>query len=114
MDFEEDFDNWAARGDVTVAHTDEYSKSGKYSIYSTNRTQTWNAPTVHITDKIIKGESYYYSAKDNYGHEAGDEAIIRIGGDEFVCISKSDFKEVLLAEIKKESAIDKKYPYEIA
>ncbi len=62
MDFESDFDGWSARGDMTVAHTDEYSKTGTHSIYATNRKKAWNAPMVNISNKVIKGESYYYSA----------------------------------------------------
>ncbi len=62
MDFETDFEGWSARGDMTVAHTDEYSKTGTHSIYATNRTKTWNAPMVNISSKILKGESYHYSA----------------------------------------------------
>lgn len=62
MDFEDDFDGWCARGDITVVHTDEFSESGTHSIYSTNRTAVWNGPMVNISNLIQKEESYYYSA----------------------------------------------------
>lgn len=62
MDFEEDFDGWCARGDITVVHTDEFSESGTHSIYATNRTAVWNGPMVNVSNLIQKEESYYYSA----------------------------------------------------
>lgn len=79
MDFERDFEGWSARGDMTVAHTDEYSKTGTHSIYSTSRTQTWNAPMVNISTKVKKGESYYYSAYIMYnGAEYENSHIFRM------------------------------------
>ena len=62
MDFEDDFDGWCARGDITVVHTDEFSELGTHSIYSTNRTAVWNGPMVNISNLVEKEESYYYSA----------------------------------------------------
>lgn len=62
MDFEDDFDGWCARGDITVVHTDEFSESGTHSIYATNRTAVWNGPMVNISNLVQKEESYYYSA----------------------------------------------------
>lgn len=79
MDFEGDFDGWSARGDMTVAHTDEYSKTGTHSIYATNRTKAWNAPMVNISNRVAKGESYYYSAYVMYnGAEYEDSHIFRM------------------------------------
>lgn len=62
MDFEKGFDGWSARGDITLAHTDEYSKSGTHSIYATNRQDVWNGAMVNISNQVEKEESYYYSA----------------------------------------------------
>ncbi|MBR6581464.1 MAG: carbohydrate binding domain-containing protein [Ruminococcus sp.] len=95
MDFEQSFEQWVARGDLTVAHTDEYSYTGNYSIYATNRKEPWNAPTVPISDKIIKGESYYYSAYVMYnGKEYSDSHGFRMeiqytlgGSDQYNLIS---------------------------
>lgn len=70
MDLEEDFEQWVSRGDVIITHTDEYCKSGSYSIFASNRNKTWNGPTTFISDKVKKGESYYYSAYIMY---TGDE-----------------------------------------
>lgn len=79
MDFEKDFDQWVARGELTIAHTDEYSFSGDYSIYVTNRTKEWNGPTVSVSDKVIKGNDYYYSAYVMYnGEEYGDSHGFRM------------------------------------
>lgn len=79
MDFEKDFDQWVARGDLTIAHTDEYSLSGDYSIYATNRTNVWNGPTVSVSDKVIKGNDYYYSAYVMYnGKEYADSHGFRM------------------------------------
>ncbi len=79
MDFEENFDGWSARGDMTVAHTDEYSKTGTHSIYATNRTKAWNAPMVNISNRVAKGESYYYSAYVMYnGAEYEDSHVFRM------------------------------------
>lgn len=74
MDFESDFDGWSARGDLTVARTDEYSKNGTHSIYSTSRKETWNAPMVNISSKIIKGEKYYYSSYVMYNGKEYEES----------------------------------------
>ncbi len=74
MDFEEGFDDWSSRGEVTVAHTDEYSQSGNYSLFVSNRTEAWNGATVRISDKVIKGESYYYSAYVMYNGEETEDS----------------------------------------
>lgn len=79
MNFENDFEGWSARGDMTVAHTDEYSKTGTHSIYATSRTKAWNGPMVNISNKVIKGESYYYSAYIMYnGEEYADSHGFRM------------------------------------
>ncbi len=79
MDFENDTEQWSSRGEMRVVHTDEYSQSGTHSIYATNRTNTWNGPTTMISDKIIRNESYYYSAYVMYnGSEYGDSHVFRM------------------------------------
>lgn len=78
-DFEEDNGAWTSRGDVRIARTDEYSKSGNYSIFTNNRTAVWNGPMVSISDKIIKGKSFYYSAYVMYnGAELEDSHIFHL------------------------------------
>lgn len=68
---------------------------------------------------------------DNYGHEAGDRAIIRCaevllrtigkkgkvyrtGGDEFMCITKYDLTEDIKTEFSIESSHYKGYPFSVA
>ncbi len=68
---------------------------------------------------------------DNYGHESGDKAIIRCsevlmkvigksgkvyrtGGDEFVCITKSDFTKDIKTEFLIEASKYKGYPFSVA
>lgn len=78
-DFEEDSGSWTARGNVRIAHTDEYSQSGKYSIFTNNRTAVWNGPMLSISDKIIKGKSFYYSAYVMYnGAEFEDSHVFHL------------------------------------
>lgn len=79
MDFEKGAEQWSERGDILLVHTDEYSKSGEHSLYVTNRTKPWNGATVQITNKIIKGESYYYSSYIMYnGSEYSDSHKFRM------------------------------------
>lgn len=68
---------------------------------------------------------------DNYGHEAGDKAIIRCaevllktigkkgkvyrtGGDEFMCITKCDLTNEIKTEFSIEAAHYKGYPFSVA
>lgn len=78
-DFEDDSSSWQSRGDVRIARTDEYSKSGNYSIFTNNRTAVWNGPMLSISDKIVKGKNFYYSAYVMYnGDEFEDSHIFRL------------------------------------
>ena len=73
--FEHSFDNWAARGDgsVRVMRTDEYSSSGKYSLFITDRTAIWNGAMVDIDD-IPREVSYSFSTYLMYnGKQYGDK-----------------------------------------
>ncbi len=73
--FENSFDEWVARGDgsVRVIRTDEYSSSGKYSLYITDRTAEWNGAMVDI-DNIPRSVSYNYSTYVMYnGKKYGDK-----------------------------------------
>ncbi|MDE5855152.1 MAG: GGDEF domain-containing protein, partial [Ruminococcus sp.] len=68
---------------------------------------------------------------DNYGHEMGDKAIIRCaevllkvvskkgkvyrtGGDEFICIVKSDLTQAIKTEFLIEASRYKGYPFSVA
>lgn len=89
------------RGDITVVHTDEYSNTGSHSIYVTNRTAVWNGPTLLISNKVRKNESYYYSADVMYnGREYEDSHIFRLeiqynlnGSDVYQLIGEKEAKK---------------------
>lgn len=89
------------------------------------------------TDKVKKlyitacDVNFLKYINDNYGHDSGDKAIIRcagvllrsvgkkgtvyrIGGDEFVCITEIDMTKIINAELLKESADYKGYPFSAA
>jgi len=71
--FESSFEEWTARGDgsVRVMRTDEYSSSGQYSLFITDRNAIWNGATVDI-DTIPRGVSYNYSAHVLYNGKYSD------------------------------------------
>ena len=73
FDFENDFENWFARGEIRVIRTDDYSSSGKYSLYSTDRNLIWNGPIVNI-DTIKRCTRYTYSAYVMYNGEEYDDS----------------------------------------
>lgn len=101
FDFENSSEIWAPRGDITVVHTDEYSNTGSHSIYVTNRTAVWNGPTLLISDKVRKNESYYYSADVMYnGRGYEDSHIFRLeiqynlnGSDVYQLIGEKEAKK---------------------
>lgn len=61
FDFENNLENWLPRGDISILTTEDFSYSGDYSLYISERENFWNAPMVHL-DKIKPGVSYNYSA----------------------------------------------------
>lgn len=68
FDFEETNEMWAPRGDNRLIRTDEHSHTGTHSIYVTNRTRTWNGPTVNVNN-IKREVNYFYSAYIMYNGE---------------------------------------------
>lgn len=75
--------------------------------------------------------NYLKHINDTYGHEKGDEAIVRcgelllrsvgkkgtvyrVGGDEFVCMSDCSFEEKLKHELQVESSQDRGYIFSVA
>ncbi len=74
-DFESSLDGWNSRGDNRVLRTDEYSLSGKYSVYLTDRTSYWNGVSKNI-DFIDTGVLNRYTAHVMYtGAEYEDKHI---------------------------------------
>ncbi len=61
-DFEEGFDGWKARGNAVVERSTNFSYTGRYSLYVSERTKFWNAPTVSISNLVENGVRYEYSA----------------------------------------------------
>lgn len=100
-DFEADSEMWNSRGDVKIIHTDEYSNTGTHSIYATGRTATWNGPTLNVSNKISKNQSYHYSANVMYnGEEYEDAHIFRLeiqytinGADSYNLIAEKEAKK---------------------
>ncbi len=61
--FMSDFENgttqgWAGRGTAQVANTTADAHSGAHSLSVTNRTASWNGPTLDITGKMCNGSQY--------------------------------------------------------
>ncbi len=100
-DFENDIENWGARGNVNILNTDEYSSTGSHSIYVTNRNAVWNGPMLAITDKVRREESYHYSVDVMYnGHEYDNSHIFRLemqytinGVDNYNLIASKEVKK---------------------
>ncbi|PYV79300.1 MAG: hypothetical protein DMG96_04715 [Acidobacteria bacterium] len=49
---------WAGRGTAQVANTTADAHSGAHSLSVTNRTASWNGPTLDITGKMCNGSQY--------------------------------------------------------
>ncbi|MDE7363882.1 MAG: carbohydrate binding domain-containing protein, partial [Ruminococcus sp.] len=100
-DFEADSEMWNSRGGVKIIHTDEYSNTGTHSIYVTGRTATWNGPTLNVSNKISKNQSYHYSANVMYnGEEYEDAHVFRLevqytinGADSYNLIAEKEAKK---------------------
>lgn len=73
FDFESGNELWGPRGDNSLVRTDEYSNTGSHSIYVTNRTKTWNGPTVNIND-VKRDTEYFYSAYVMYNGEEYEDS----------------------------------------
>ena len=59
-DFEKDMNGWTSRGEIRIIRTNEYSNSGSYSLYVSDRIETWNGAIKNI-DFITRDISYNYS-----------------------------------------------------
>lgn len=62
FDFESDSENWRPRGNPVVERSSDFCYTGEYSLHTSNRTNTWNAPTVNISQLVKPSVSYEYSA----------------------------------------------------
>lgn len=62
FDFEEGIGDWKARGNEVVSRSSNFSYLGRYSLYVSERTKFWNAPSLDISRLIKTGTCYEYSA----------------------------------------------------
>ena len=60
--FEEGVDNWHAYADAHVERSSNFSHTGRYSLYTSERTEPMSVPAINITSFITHGVSYEYSA----------------------------------------------------
>ena len=62
-DFEnEEIGNWKGRGSAKITVSNETSYKGKYSLLTNNRTDSWNGPSIDLTDKVFSTGTYRFSA----------------------------------------------------
>ncbi len=61
FDFEKGTEGWIPRGEVKMEITEDFSYSGKRSLYISDKVENWNAPMVRIAS-VVPGINYTYSA----------------------------------------------------
>ena len=66
---------FANRGGETVEVTNNTAYSGSYSLLASNRTSSWNGPSVELSDTLQAGKTYQVSARLKY---SGTEASLQI------------------------------------
>lgn len=57
---------WTARGGEKLQLTDAEAYSGKYSLLTSERTTTWQGPSINLTNLLQKGKRYFFSVKVKY------------------------------------------------
>lgn len=72
-DFEHDINGWTSRGESRIIRTNEYNHSGAYSLYISDRVETWNGAIKNI-DFITRDLSYNYSMYIMYNGKEYDES----------------------------------------
>lgn len=60
--FEEGTDGWKPRGNEVVTRSSNFSYLGRYSLYVSERTKFWNAPSINISSIVNPGICYEYSS----------------------------------------------------
>ncbi|MBQ5335991.1 MAG: carbohydrate binding domain-containing protein [Oscillospiraceae bacterium] len=77
--FEEGTDNWHAYKDAHVERSSNFSYTGRYSLYTSERTSTESVPAINLTSLVSHGISYEYSAFVMYnGRSFNDEHEFRL------------------------------------
>ena len=102
FDFEDSFDKWIARGEIRIIRTDEYSSSGKYSLYSTDRNSVWNGPIVDI-DTIKRATNYTYSAHLMYNGAEYDKSHTFLLQLQYDIEGKTKYEIISSKKIQKDS-----------
>lgn len=74
--FEEGYETWKSRGDAVIETSSNFSYTGRYSLYVSERTSVWNGAQTDISSMIEEGVPYRYSAYvmyngKSYGPEHG-------------------------------------------
>ncbi|MBP0962230.1 MAG: carbohydrate binding domain-containing protein [Oscillospiraceae bacterium] len=68
--FEEGVDNWHAYADANVERSSNFSHTGRYALYTSERTTPMSVPAINISSLISHGVSYEYSAYVMYNGRA--------------------------------------------
>ena len=77
--FEEGTDNWHAYKDAHVERSSNFSYTGRYSLYTSERTSPESVPAINLTSLVSHGISYEYSAFVMYnGRSFNDEHEFRL------------------------------------
>ena len=77
--FEEGVDNWHAYADANVERSSNFSHTGRYALYTSERTTPMSVPAINISSLISHGVSYEYSAYVMYnGRAFNDEHVFRL------------------------------------
>ncbi len=72
FDFENSPENWIPRGGASIEVSDQFGYIGKCSLYTTNRKNFWEGPTVRL-DHVQPGKNYIYSAYVMYNGKEYEE-----------------------------------------
>lgn len=100
-DFENDTENWVARGNINILHTDEYGSTGSHSIYVTNRDAVWTGAMLAVTDKVRKEESYHYSADVMFNGEEYEHSHIFRLEMQYTMNGVDNYNLIASEEVKK-------------
>lgn len=68
--FEEGTENWHAYSDAHVERSSNFSHTGRYALYTSERTTPMSVPAINISSLISHGVSYEYSAYVMYNGRA--------------------------------------------
>lgn len=58
--------DWTARGSEKLTLSDTEAYNGTYSLKTTNRSTTWEGPSIDLTNVLEKGKRYYFSVQIKY------------------------------------------------